>query len=65
MDELLQRIHLEALAYAFFATLVLAVGYDFLSLAGVKFTANGLSGTIMIVFWVLGLAIGMIRYKAY
>jgi uncharacterized membrane protein YozB (DUF420 family) len=63
MDERAVRMHLEALAFAFIASLVFLMTYSFLSLAEVVTLHFELITPVMVVFWVLGIGIGLWRYR--
>ena len=64
LDELQQRIQLEALALAFFGTGVLAAFYGFLENAGLpKLDWGGLTWPVMVVLWAGGMVIATRRYR--
>lgn len=63
MDERAIRMHLEALAFAFVASLVFLMTYTFLSLAGVLTLKFELITPVMVIFWVIGIGIGQWRYR--
>jgi len=63
MDERAVRMHLEALAFAFVASLVFLMTYSFLALAGAVTLKFELIAPVMVTFWVLGLGIGLWRYR--
>ena len=64
LDEMQQRIQLEALALAFYGTAVLGAGYGFLESAGLPSINWGASiWPVMIGLWALGLLIASRRYR--
>ena len=64
LDELQQRIHLEALAFAFAGTGVLATGYGFLINAGLpNIDWGALDWPVMVGLWAIGLAFANRRYR--
>ena len=64
LDEMLQRIQLEALSIAFFATGLLAAGYGFLESAGLPHIDWGtVIWPVMVGLWALGLIIAWRRYR--
>ena len=64
LDELQQRIHLEALAFAFAGTGVLATGYGFLINAGLpNIDWGALVWPVMVGLWAIGLAFANRRYR--
>jgi len=64
LDEMQQRVQLEALAIAFAGTGVLATGYGFLVSAGMPNIEWGaLVWPAMVLLWVLGLIIANRRYR--
>ena len=64
LDELQQRIMLEALALAFAGTGLLASGYGFLEEAGLPHFEWGVwAWPVMVIFWAIGLVISKWRYR--
>ncbi len=64
LDEMQQRIQLEALALAFYGTAVLGAGYGFLESAGLPHIDWGmLIWPVMVGLWALGLLIASRRYR--
>lgn len=64
LDEMQQRVQLEALAIAFTGTGVLATGYGFLVNAGLpNIDWGGLVWPVMVALWVLGLVYANRRYR--
>ena len=63
MDELHQKIHLEALAFAFSAQWFILIAYGFLRLAGITLFEAEVLAPIMMLLWVGGLMISMWRYR--
>jgi hypothetical protein len=62
-DELWRRIHLEALAFAFPAGLLVATGYGFMQLAGVA-VANWIWVLpLFLTNWAIGLSLARVRYR--
>jgi hypothetical protein len=63
LDELQQKIHLEALAFAFAGTGALATGYGFLINAGMPDIDWGaLVWPVMVALWAVGLVFARRRY---
>ena len=54
LDELQQRIQLEAIAFAFLGSLVITFGYGFLELAGLPEMGWRWAWVLMLALWVLG-----------
>ena len=54
LDELQQRIQLEAIAFAFLGTLVIAFGYGLLELAGLPGIAWRWAWVLMVALWLIG-----------
>lgn len=63
MDERDLRVHLEALAFGFLASLVFVTTYSFLWLAGVVSMQFELLSIPMVIFWILGLCVALWRYR--
>jgi len=63
MDELHQKMHLEALAFAFLAQWFILIAYGFLWLAGITLFSAGLLAPIMMLLWCIGLMMAMWRYR--
>jgi hypothetical protein len=64
LDEMQQKVQLEALAIAFTATGTLATAYGFLVNAGLPdIDWGGLVWPVMVGFWVLGLVYANRRYR--
>jgi len=63
MDERDLRVHLEALAFGFLASLVFVTTYSFLWLAGVVSMQFELLSIPMVIFWILGLGVALWRYR--
>jgi hypothetical protein len=63
MDERDLRVHLEALAFGFLASLVFVITYGFLWLADVVPMDYALLSPVMVIFWVAGLGIALWRYR--
>ncbi len=64
LDEMQQRIQLEALALAFFGTATLGAGYGFLQSAGLRGIDWGASiWPVMVGLWALGFMIASRRYR--
>lgn len=63
MDERDLRVHLEALAFGFLASLVFVTTYSFLWLADVVPMQFELLSPVMVMFWVLGLCVALWRYR--
>src|SRR5690606_31140639 len=63
LDELQQRIQLEALAFAFACTAVLTFTYGFLELVGLPHLDWLWVLPLMSVLWAVGLAIASWRYR--
>jgi hypothetical protein len=63
MDELQQKIHTEAMAFAFLANYFIITSCGFLALAGfMKMTLDWIAPTMMIS-WLVGLIIALLRYR--
>jgi hypothetical protein len=63
MDELEQKIHTEAMAFAFLSSFLIITCCGFLALAGfMKMTLDWISPTMMSC-WVVGLLITLFRYR--
>src|SRR5262245_3039194 len=63
MDELEQKIHTEAMAFAFLASYLIITSCGFLALAGfMKITLDWTAPTMMIC-WIVGLIIALRRYR--
>ena len=54
LDELQQRIQLEAIAFAFLGTLVIAFGYGLLEVAGLPGIAWKWAWVLMVFLWLIG-----------
>jgi hypothetical protein len=63
VDELEQRIHLEALAFAFGASALATFGYGFLEGAGFPHLNWTFVWPVMAFFWCLGSALARKRYR--
>ncbi|MEK6372683.1 MAG: hypothetical protein AABO58_08300 [Acidobacteriota bacterium] len=63
MDERDLRVHLEALAFGFLASLVFVTTYSFLWLADVVPMQFELLSIPMVIFWVVGLGVALWRYR--
>jgi hypothetical protein len=63
MDELHQKMHLEALAFAFCAQWFILISYGFLRLAGITLFEAELLAPIMMLLWCAGLMMAMWRYR--
>src|SRR5262252_31627 len=64
LDELQQRIQLEALAFAFAGTGVLTTTYGFLATAGLPAIDWGTYvWPVMVLLWAIGVAMGKLRYR--
>jgi hypothetical protein len=62
MDELHQKMHLEALAFAFSAQWFILIAYGFLRLAGITLFSADVLAPIMMLLWCIGLVTAMWRY---
>ncbi len=63
MDELHQKIHTEAMAFGFLASFLIITSCGFLALAGfLKMTLDWMAPT-MIISWIVGLLIALLRYR--
>ena len=63
MDELEQKIHTDAMAFAFLLSFLIITSCGFFALAGfMKMTLGWISPTMMIC-WVVGLLITLMRYR--
>jgi hypothetical protein len=63
MDELQQKIHTEAMAFAFLASYLIITSCGFLALAGfMRMTLDWMAPTMMIC-WLIGLLIALLRYR--
>ena len=63
MDELERKMHTEAMAFAFLASLVIISTCGFLALAGFMTLSLGWIAPTMAMSWVIGLAILARRYR--
>lgn len=63
MDERDLRVHLEALAFGFLASLAFIMTYGFLWLADVVPMSYPMLAPTMVIFWVFGLCIALWRYR--
>ena len=63
MDELHQKMHLEALAFAFSAQWFILIAYGFLRLAGITLFGAEVLAPIMMLLWCIGLMMAMWRYR--
>ena len=64
LDEMQQRIHLEALAFAFAGTGVVATTYGFLVSAGLPdYEFGTFVWPLMVLLWVVGVLIARRRYR--
>jgi len=63
MDELHQKMHLEALAFAFSAQWLILIAYGFLRLAGITLFGAEVLAPIMMLLWCIGLMMAMWRYR--
>ncbi len=63
MDELHQKMHLEALAFAFSAQWFILIAYGFLRLAGITLFEAEVLAPIMMLLWCAGLLMAMWRYR--
>jgi len=63
MDELHQKMHLEALAFAFSAQWFILIAYGFLRLAGITLFSADVLAPIMMLLWCIGLLMAMWRYR--
>ena len=64
VDEMWQRIHLEALAFAFAGTGILASAYGFLENAGLpRLDWGAIIWPAMAGLWALGIALACRRYR--
>lgn len=63
MDELEQKIHIDAMAFAFLMSFLIITTCGFFALAGfMKMTLDWIAPTMMIC-WVVGLVITLLRYR--
>ena len=63
MDELEQKIHTDAMAFAFLMSFLIITSCGFFALAGfIKMTLDWIAPTMMIC-WVVGLLITLLRYR--
>jgi hypothetical protein len=63
MDELERKIHTEAMAFAFLMSFLIITSCGFFALAGfIKMTFDWIAPTMMIC-WVVGLLITLLRYR--
>ncbi|HEY7160514.1 MAG TPA: hypothetical protein VH815_04610 [Acidobacteriota bacterium] len=63
MDELEQKIHTDAMAFAFLMSFLIITSCGFFALAGfMKMTLDWMAPTMMIC-WVVGLIITLMRYR--
>jgi hypothetical protein len=64
LDELQQRVHLEALALAFAGTAILSTGYGFLIKAGLpNIEWAAVVWPVMVGLWAVGLVVASRRYR--
>lgn len=63
MDELQQRLQLEALAIAFAGTALITFSYGFLENAGLPQLSMFAVWPLMAALWVAGILIGTLRYR--
>ena len=64
LDELLQRIHLEAIATSFMLTAIVVAGWGFLAKAGLPEADWGtLIWPVMVAFWAGGVAVRRRHYQ--
>jgi hypothetical protein len=62
-DELHQRIHLEAMSFAFLALLLVVSTRDMLDFIGVRVGQPAFLMPTMVLLWVAGLALSLYRYR--
>ena len=62
MDELQRKLQFEALVLAFAGTALITFGYGFLEGAGLPRLSMFVVWPVMATLWVIGLAIGKVRY---
>ena len=62
-DELLRKIQLEGLALGFGAGAIFGLGYPLLEEAGAPDFAPGIIVVVMMLGWVVGQFLGLIRYR--
>jgi hypothetical protein len=63
MDELQQKIHTEAMAFAFLANVLIISTAGFLALAEVMTLSLDWIAPTMMICWVIGLLIAILRYR--
>lgn len=63
MDERGVRMHRDALAFAFVASLVFLLTSSFVALTGAVTLKFELIAPVMVIFWVIGVCIGVWRYR--
>jgi uncharacterized membrane protein YozB (DUF420 family) len=63
MDELEQRMHSEAMAFAFLCSVLLVTTCGFLSVAGLPTPPLEWLGPLMVSAWVVGLLLAVKRYR--
>jgi len=63
MDELEQKIHTEAMAFAFLANYLIITSCGFLALAGFMTMSLDWIAPTMMTCWVVGLLITLLRYR--
>jgi hypothetical protein len=62
-DELHQRIHLEAMSFAFLALLFVVSARDMLDFLGVRIGQPAFLMPVMVLLWLTGLALSLFRYR--
>lgn len=63
MDELERKIHMEAMAFAFLGSLSLIISTGFLALAGVLTLSMSWIVPAMVICWIIGLLLTVVRYR--
>ena len=63
MDELERKMHTEAMAFAFLASLLIICTCGFLALAGVMTLSLSLIAPVMVYSWIVGLLLALKRYR--
>jgi hypothetical protein len=63
MDELEQKIHTEAMAFAFLTSFVIITSCGFLALAGIMDMSLDWIAPTMMICWIAGLLITLVRYR--
>lgn len=63
MDELEQKIHMDAMAFAFLLSFLIITSCGFFSLAGFMTMSLDWIAPTMMICWVLGLVITLLRYR--